>query len=156
MELLKLLALDDDDLKIVSAHLQDAVLRSEEMAYLSKDQRFAVLLNRFNWLSADETRRSNGEGFERRRAALRFEKVRRVQLKQLAPKDRSETLELLAVSFEPGDAPAGFITLDFAGGSAVRLHVDCIEAELRDLGPTWKTPNKPAHPEDPTETTPTR
>ena len=57
-------------------------------------------------------------------------------------------LELLAVDFEATDDVAGYITLFFAGGGAIRLQVDCIEAELRDLGPVWKTRSKPEHPDE--------
>jgi hypothetical protein len=148
MEQLKLIALDEDDLKVVSAHLQDAVIRTEDMVYMPQDGRFAILMNRFDWLGAAEAHGTNGSGYERCQCALRFEKVKHVQYRKLALEDRSEIVELLAVSFEPGETPSGSITLTFAGGAGIRLHVDCIEAELRDLGPTWKTPNKPRHPDD--------
>ena len=59
--------------------------------------------------------------------------------------DRRAVLSLLAIRFEPGEAPAGHITLVLAGGGAIRLAVECIEAELRDLGPSWRTVNKPEH-----------
>ncbi|MGF1622181.1 MAG: DUF2948 family protein [Rhodomicrobiaceae bacterium] len=148
MDLLKLIALDDDDLKVVSAHLQDAVLKVEDMAYIPRERRFAALLNRFDWLTADENIAANGGHFERRRCALRFEKVHHAQFKALSLENSAQVLELLSVIFDPGEAPSGFITLTFAGGPAVRLQVDCIEAELRDLGPSWKTARKPEHPDD--------
>lgn len=148
MKLLKLIALDEDDLNVLSAQLQDAIIRAEDMAFIPQEERFAVLANRFDWLSADEKREANGGGYERRRCALRFEKVRQAQFKNLLLQTRKETLELLAIEFEPSEAPSGFIQLIFSGGGAVRLSVDCIEAELRDLGPIWKTPRKPNHPED--------
>lgn len=149
MQLLKLIALDDEDLTIMSAHLQDAVLRMEDMAYIPQERRFAAVVNRFDWISAGEKRASNGGGYERRRAALRFEKVMNAQVRQLSLDNRSDALELLAVKFEAGTPPGGFVTLFFAGGGAIRLQVDCIEAELRDLGPIWKTRRKPEHPGDP-------
>ena len=57
-------------------------------------------------------------------------------------------LELLTLQFEEADKPEGHITLVFAGGAAIRLHVECIEAEMRDLGPVWKTKLMPEHEED--------
>jgi hypothetical protein len=66
------------------------------------------------------------------------------------PQDKKgEVLSLLALGFEPlkADAPDGHITLIFAGGAAVRLEVECIEVELRDLGPGWRTDSMPEHPE---------
>ncbi|WP_088348292.1 MULTISPECIES: DUF2948 family protein [Rhodomicrobium] len=148
MELLKLIALDDEDLTIMSAHLQDAVLLVEDMAFIPQERRFAAIVNRFDWVSATEKRTANGGGYERRRAALRFEKVMNAQFRQLSLDNKGDALELLAVKFEAATLPSGYVTLFFAGGGAVRLHVDCIEAELRDLGPIWKTRRKPEHPDD--------
>ena len=57
-------------------------------------------------------------------------------------------LSLLAVSFEPKEAPSGHVTLYFSGDASIQLEVECIEAELRDLGPQWRTRSKPQHPSD--------
>ena len=57
-------------------------------------------------------------------------------------------LNLLAVSFEETDQPAGVVTLMFSGGAALRLEVECLEVELADLGPTWVTECCPAHAVD--------
>jgi hypothetical protein len=147
MDLLKLIALDDEDLKVLSAHLQDSILRVEDMAFIPRERRFAAILKRFDWLSAGAQAGPNGAGYERRQSALRFEKVAHAQFKALDLSHGGDALELLAIEFEPREAPAGEITLIFAGGGAVRLHVDCIEAELRDLGPVWRTSCKPDHPD---------
>jgi hypothetical protein len=148
MTLLKLIALDEDDLNVVSAQLQDALLRIDDMAFMPKERRFAVLLNRFDWLNAEMEHASNGSGYERRQCILRFEKVGQAQFKNISLSDGKRVLELLAIHFYAREAPGGYVTLIFAGGGAVRLEVDCIEAELRDLGPSWKTPRKPQHPDD--------
>lgn len=149
MELLKLIAMDDEDLNVLSVQLQDAILRIEDMAYLPQERRFAAIFNRFDWLSAaGDAQTDDDSSYERRRSALRFERVTGAQFQNLALYDKSGTLELLAINFEPGDLPGGFITLFFCGGGAIRLNVEFIEAELRDLGPAWKTRAKPQHPED--------
>jgi Protein of unknown function (DUF2948) len=57
-------------------------------------------------------------------------------------------LNLLAITFEAGEAPAGCVTLQFSGGTAIRLDVDCIEAQMKDLGPMWETSSRPGHPDD--------
>jgi Protein of unknown function (DUF2948) len=147
MELLKLIALDDEDLKVLSVQLQDAILRVEDMAFLPQERRFAAVLNRFDWLSATGDGQETGSGFERRRCALRFERVLGAQFQNLALADKTAALELLAVNFEAEDLPSGAITLIFCGGGAIRLQVEFIEAELRDLGPVWKTRVKPEHPD---------
>jgi hypothetical protein len=151
MELLKLIAMDDEDLKVLSVQLQDAILRIEDMAYLPHERRFAAILSRFDWLSATGEGHADSVDYERRRSALRFERVTGAQFQNLALYDKSGALELLAVNFEPGEAPGGAVTLIFCGGGAIRLHVEFIEAELRDLGPIWKTRAKPEHPDGGTE-----
>jgi hypothetical protein len=143
-EPLKLVALDYEDLKIISAHLQDAVLRMADMAYMPAEQRFAAILSRFDWLAAekDDGKHSN---LRRCRCALRFDRVTRAQVHKIRPGEPSAVAELLAVTYEESDPPSGFITLYFAGEGAVRLQVECIEAELRDLGDVWRTAVKPEH-----------
>ncbi len=141
-EPLKLIALDQDDLKILSAHLQDAVLHMAEMAYVPSEQRFAAILNRFDWLAAVD---GDGGDLRRCRCALRFDRVKRAQVQNIRPGEASAFAELLAVTYEDAEPPSGYITLHFAGGGAVRLEVECIEGELRDLGVAWKTAIKPQH-----------
>jgi hypothetical protein len=66
-------------------------------------------------------------------------------------KNKGAVLALRAIAFEPGEAPGGDVTLRFAEGGAIRLRVECIEAELRDLGPVWQARSKPQHPADPSQ-----
>ncbi len=148
MSTLKLIALDDDDLKVISAHLQDAVLKISDMAYVPKERRFAAILNRFDW--ATTLASGKPEAATRRQAALRFERVLGAQVSGLDLTAGHEVLELLAAQFEPAapEDPRGHVTLIFAGGGAVRLHVECIEAELKDLGPAWQARAVPKHPDD--------
>jgi hypothetical protein len=142
MTQLKLLALDEEDLIVVSSHLQDAVMRVGDMAYLPSQQRFAAIVNRFDWEQA--TKGTNA----RHRAALRFDRVRGAKMKGLKHSHEDAVLSLLAVQFEQGAAPGGYINLIFSGDAAVRLEVECIEAELKDLGPAWRARSKPRHPDD--------
>ena len=139
---LKLAALDDEDLAVLSAYVQDAVLKVGEMKYLAKERRFVVSMNRFGWEKADDGPRRT---YERRRAALTFDRVRGVKTSQIDRDRPDAVLELLAISFETADSPAGYVTLIFAGGGAVRIEVECIEARLADLGPAWATAMCPHH-----------
>jgi hypothetical protein len=148
---LKLIALDADDLKVLSAHLQDAVFRVADMAYLHHEKRFAALINRFDWenaLSAGKRPGARPQN-ERRRSGLRFERVLAAKLHGFDPKDRKAVLALLAITFSPSgaEAPDGDVTLTFSGGAAIRLTVECLEAELKDLGAAWATKVAPAHPQ---------
>jgi Protein of unknown function (DUF2948) len=142
---LKLIALDADDLAVLSAHLQDAVIQVADIAYLPKERRFAAVGNRFDWMAA--AGQEVAEGYARRRAALRFERVLGAQVQSIDLKNKSTVLSLLAVTFEPSAPPEGFVTLHFADGGAIRLHVECVEAEMKDLGPIWRVDFKPQHPD---------
>jgi hypothetical protein len=144
MQNLKLVALDKEDLEILSAHLQDAVLKIGDMAYQPKARRFAAVARRFDWEKAHADGKGR-EAFERRQAALRFERVIAAKLMNVPIGAKDEVLSLLALTFEEGAAPSGVVTLTFSGRAAIRLEVECIEAELRDLGPVWRTKRKPEH-----------
>lgn len=149
MQLLKLAALDHEDLEVLSAHLQDAVMRVGDIAYVPEQKRFAVVLNRFDWEGAELSNNSGSKDrFERRRAALRFDRVLSTQAQGIRQEARNAVLDLLAIRFEQTDEPEGYITLHFAGGGGIRLHVECIEAELKDLGPVWRAKSKPEHSDD--------
>lgn len=138
---LKLIALDADDLAIVSAHLQDAVLKAADLIYLPREQRFALALRRFDWEGAQHGQR------RRRLTALHFDRVQSVRSAKLDKNDPDKVLNLLAVTFDLGDDPAGEVTLHFSEGAAIRLSVECIEAQMKDLGPVWEAVATPGHPE---------
>lgn len=144
MSELKLIAFDAEDLSVLSANLQDAVLRIADVAYLPREKRFAAIANRFDWATAEQSQGT----YARRRSAVRFERVLGAQLHGIDPANKGAVLALLAISFEPNEAPEGHVTLHFADGAAIRLHVECIEAELKDLGPVWKAKSKPRHPDE--------
>lgn len=140
---LKLIALDEEDLAVVSSLLQDAVIRVADMTYRPAQKRFAAVLNRFDWESAVK---EEGKAYRRRRTAIRFDRVFAAKMKNVKPGAGERVLSLLALSFEPGETPGGFVTLTFSGDASIRLQVECIEAELRDLGPAWRARAKPEHP----------
>ncbi len=145
MEPLKLIALDEEDLAVLSSLLQDAVLRVADMTYLPKQKRFAAALNRFEW---EKAARESGKDYKRRRSALRFDRVFNAKLKNIKPRAGDRVLSLLALSFTPKEAPGGTLTLTFSGDASIQLDIECIEAELKDLGPEWRTRHKPQHPGD--------
>ena len=147
---LKLIALDSEDLEVFSAHLQDAVINVTEMTFLKAERRFAAIANRFDWSDALSTSRSRRRGYTRRRTGLRFENVLGAQLANIDLTDKRQMLNVLAIRFEPTAAPEGHVLISCAGGAAIRLHVECLEAELMDLGAAWATKSKPDHPDDET------
>jgi hypothetical protein len=140
-DLLRLAAIDAEDLAVVSTYVQDAVLKVGDMTYLPREHRFVVAMNRFIWEKADGRR----QDYERRRAVLSLDRVDGVKVSRIDRGRPDAVLELLAVNFEPTNQPGGTITLVFAGGGAVQLTVEVIEARLADLGAAWATTAKPAH-----------
>ncbi len=141
MDLLKLIALDREDLEIVSAHLQDAVLKVGEVIWRPAENRVVIALNRFDWEAAV----SDNPAYRRRRAALRFDRVMSCKCRSLDCAAKDQLLNLLAIEFEETDTPGGVITLSFSGGGALRLEVECLEAEVVDLGPIWQAAACPDH-----------
>ena len=133
---LRVAAFDPGELAILSAHLQDADVRVGDMAYLPAQRRFALAGARFDWYAA-----ARG-GCERCGTGLHFDRVTRVRR---AGFDQSPdaVLTLLAISFMPGEAPAGTVMLHFADDGAVRLDVECLEAALSDIGPRWSCQDPP-------------
>lgn len=146
MDKLKLMALDQTDLEIISAHLQDAVLKVENLQYLPSKGQFVLIMNRFVWEKVPKGFFSRKE-YERRQSALHFDRVTGVRAIGINRDRKDDVLELLAIRFEQADpeAPAGMIELTFAGNAAIRLDCECIEAQLTDLGPAWGTSHKPRH-----------
>jgi hypothetical protein len=141
MEPVKFVALDPDDLEVVSTHLQDALVKVADVIWRPKEKRLVVALCRFDWLAAEGTRPE----LRRCRAALRFERVSSCKCKSVNPHGKEDVLNLLAVEFSETEAPAGVVTLTFSGGGALRLEVECLEVELADIGPSWPTTARPIH-----------
>lgn len=141
LDLLRLAAIDEEDLSVVSAYVQDAVLKVADLLYLPKEHRFALAMNRFTWEKEDGRRPDH----ERRRAALTFDRVMRVRTHGIDRGRPDAVLELLAVCFTGSDLPAGRIALIFAGDAVVEIEVEVIEARLADLGTAWATHAKPRH-----------
>jgi hypothetical protein len=148
MDPLKLVALDRDDIEIVSAHLQDAGVKAADIHWRPAEKRVVIALDRFNW----EATHGSAPEFRRCRAALRFERVLACKCRNVDAISKDQTLTLLAVAFDERDSPGGAVILMFSGGAALRLDVECLEAELADLGPSWATECCPEHAIDATAT----
>jgi hypothetical protein len=141
MDPLKFVVLDEEDLEVVSTHLQDAVVKVADVLWRPQQKRVVVAVNRFDWEAAQN---GNSE-YRRRRTALRFERVLSCKCRDISPAGKDTVLNLLAVEFAETDEPSGVVTLVFSGGAELRLEVECLEAELADLGPVWTTAARPVH-----------
>jgi hypothetical protein len=141
---LTLAAEDAEDLEIVSARLQDAVARVKDLVWLPKSRRFGAVFNRFKWETAD----ARG-GDLRVRARLHFDGVLAVQSHNIRRDAPDAVVSLLAIRFTPNgpEDPAGRIELVFAGGGAIRIDVETIDAGLTDVSGEWAARSRPDHEE---------
>ena len=133
---LKLLAQDADDLQILSAALQDAVGKIGDIRWEPAARRLTIALNRFRWES---------DKAERIRSAVQVGSALSVQARRLRPERKDAVIELLAMTFEPGEAPGGAIRFEFAGGGDLKVEVECVDVILADLSAAWPARRKPAH-----------
>ena len=141
---LKLRALDDDDLTVLSAQLQDAIVPIGDMGYLAGENRFVMVVNRFVWEAGEVTAAAAEQGDEavylRSNCGVRFDGVKEVRVRGLDLHDRAAILDLLAIR------PAGgALLLEFAGDATVRLDVDRIDCRMEDIGDPWPTTRRPVH-----------
>ena len=127
---LKLIALDADDLAVISAHVQDAQVQASDIIWRQDEKRLVVGMFRLDW---EQT--LSGETASRRLiAALRFDRVLACKSRNIDLARPDATLELLGIEFNPTDEPGGSALLLFSHGGALRLDVECLECELTDLG----------------------
>jgi hypothetical protein len=130
MTMRKLIALDEDDLAVISAHVQDASVHVADIIWRQGEKRLVIGMRRPD---CDEL--VSGKPCSHRLvSALRFDRVLACKARSLDLDQRDLTLELLGLEFHPGRLPGGSVLLMFAGGEALRLDVECIECELADLG----------------------
>ncbi|HZW16438.1 MAG TPA: DUF2948 family protein [Brevundimonas sp.] len=134
VEPLRLLAEDADDLHIISAALQDAILRPVDIVWEPQARRVTLALSRFCWEC----------GGTRVMSAMQFGDVLSVKSRRL-PRGPEHALELLALDFVPGEAPGGRVIMMFAGGGDLRIDVECLDAVLTDLSERWPAKVAPTH-----------
>ena len=133
---LRLLAQDAEDLAVISAAMQDAVAKVGDIDYEPKARRLTIAFNRYAWEAG---------GGARVRSALQLAGVLKVEARKIRREAPEAVIEILAMTFEPGEAPGGVVTLSCAGGGDLRATVECVDAVLADVSQPWPTPRKPAH-----------
>jgi hypothetical protein len=133
---LRLLAEDIEDLSVIAAALQDAVTKIGDIKYEKASRRLTIAFNRYRW---------EGEGGERVRSALQLGSVLGVEGRKLRPGAKDAVVELLTLTFEPGEAPGGLLTFSFAGGGDLRATLECVDLILADISAPWSTLRTPRH-----------
>lgn len=134
---LRLLAEDAEDLQVISAALQDAMVKVGDIHWEPQARRLTLELNRFRWEAEDRT--------ERVRAGLQIGCVLSVKARRIRRGARDAVLDLLALRFEPGEAPGGRVVFEFADGGDLSAEVECLEAVLADVSRTWPARRAPSH-----------
>lgn len=137
---LHLIAVDADDLRVISSLVQDAVLPVTEMQHDPKRRRFALMLNRFRWEDRAEAERV-GRSYERVRSVLVVEDVSKVQTVGIDRADKDMVLSLLSLDFTPGEDGTGRLTFTLAGDGAVALEVEALEVRLEDVTRPYRAPS---------------
>jgi hypothetical protein len=135
---LRLLAQDAEDIAVISAALQDAVGKIGDISFDPKARRLTLALNRYRWEAGGKTR-------ERVRTGLQLGGVLGVKSRKLRRDARGAVVELLSLTFEPGEAPGGAVVFTFAGGGDLRAEVECLDLVLADVSAAWSTPRTPGH-----------
>lgn len=162
---LRLRAGDVEDLRVIAAMLQDALVPVSDMTFQRREKRFVLVANRFRWESRDgqsqpaqpaadgeedaDASFADGEAgplYERVNCGIRFGKVSHVKMRGLDPQQRDQILSLLTIDAEPAA-----ITLVFADNVAIRLEVSAIDCHLEDIGEPWPTHWRPFHELDDAE-----
>lgn len=143
---LALMAEDEQDLRILSALLQDAVLPASEMSWDPRGRSLALLLNRFRWEDAEQAA-AEGRDYERVRSVLLIRDVMRV-LSDGISRDGDTVLELLSIRWQAGQDGAGRLLLEFAGDGTLAVEVECINIDLRDVTRPYRAVSGrvPSHP----------
>ncbi len=139
---LKLIARTEEDLRIISAHLQDSIVSTSDIANLKKNKIFLMQLNRFMWEDVEKgVFRKN----KRIRTVLKFDNVIEVNSKNISQKTKDKFLDFLAIETKLMPDNNYEMKLIFSGDSAIRIVAEVIEASLDDQGEPWDTKNKPKH-----------
>jgi hypothetical protein len=133
---LRLLAQEPEDLEVISAAMQDAVAKVGDIRFEPRAGRLTIAFNRYRWEANEKARV---------RSALQLGGVLKVQTRKIRRAPKDAVIEVLALTFTPGEAPGGVVTLSCAGGGDLRAVVECVDAVLADVSEPWPTPRSPAH-----------
>jgi hypothetical protein len=149
-ERLRLQAKDADDLRVIAAMLQDAIVPLADVAFQAAEQRFLFIANRFCWERTEQAPAPAEPDdlaadvedcpYQRTHCAVRFEGVSAVRYRNLDRSDRTRLLSLLTIESQPGA-----VTLQFAGGAAIRIEQASLAVAIEDVGEPWPTALKPGH-----------
>ena len=139
---LKLIARTKDDLRVVSAHLQDAIVNISDIANLEKNKIFLMQLNRFMWEDVEKgVFRKN----KRIKSVLKFDNIVKVYSKNISQMEKSKFLDFLTIETIQMPDNNYEMKLVFSGNSMIKVISEVIDVTLDDQGEAWDTKNMPKH-----------
>ncbi|MFP6771264.1 MAG: DUF2948 family protein [Alphaproteobacteria bacterium] len=138
---LRLRAEEAEDLAVISSCVQDAIARIEDMTYMPRLRRFAMVMTRFRWEVANEM---GTDGGMRVRCGLHFDDVLAVRSQGIDMADGEGLLPLLAITSAPADHGVN-VELQFAGGGTISLEAEAVQCHISDIDQGWPTPSRPDH-----------
>ena len=140
-------AFDKRDLEVVSSLVQDSILPTSEIKWLSNSDKLAILINRFRW---EETKLSQGKNLERVRSLLMINHVKNVSSSGFSPKQKDRILSILSISFDGVEGGSGSVLIVVSGNGGIRVEVDALEINLRDVTMPYIAPSGliPEHKND--------
>jgi len=139
---LKLLGKNQEDLKIISAYLQDSILIVKDIVFLKQNRTFIMIVNRFMW---EDVEKGIFRQNKRIRCAVKFEEVIKVESKNINQKNKNKLLECLAIKCSSIFDETYKIKIFFAGNSVISVISEVIDATLQDLGQPWHVKHIPIH-----------
>ena len=139
---LKLIAKNQEDLKVLSAYLQDSIVNVKDIAFLKKNKTFVMIVNRFMW---EDVEKGIFRQNKRIRCAVKFEEVIKVKSTNINQKNKNKPLECLAIKCSSIFEEVYKIKFFFAGDSIITIISDTIEVTLHDLGKPWNVKHIPIH-----------
>ena len=140
-------AFDKRDLEVVSSLVQDSILPTSEIKWLSNSDKLAILINRFRW---EDTKLSQGKNLERVRSLLVINHVKNVSSSGFSPKQKDRILSILSISFDGVEGGSGSVLIVVSGNGGIRVEVDALEINLRDVTMPYIAPSGlvPEHKND--------
>ena len=139
---LKLIAKTTDDLRVISAHLQDSIVLTSDIANLKKNRIFLMQINRFMW---EDVEKGIFRKNKRIRTILKFENVSNISSKNINQANREKFLDFLTIESSQLPDKTYEMKLIFSGDAIIKIYSEVVEVTLDDQGPSWGSKNKPKH-----------
>ncbi len=139
---LRLIGNNQEDFKVISAHLQDSIVTIRDIVFLKKNKTFIMIVNRFMW---EDIEKGVFRESKRIRCAVKFDGVTKVKSQNINQKNKNNPLECLAIKYNSTFDDIYNINIFFSGGGIITIISEAIDVILEDLGKPWNVKHVPKH-----------